>query len=93
MAEIEFARRAQTDLQRLRAWLADVDPDAARRAAIAIVNAIERLGRFPGMAPPVKGSDVRELQVPFGRYGYVVRYVLQEDRVLITRVFHGRESR
>jgi plasmid stabilization system protein ParE len=37
--------------------------------------------------------DTRELRVRFGRYGYIVRYVLRDEVVVITRVFHGREDR
>ena len=39
------------------------------------------------------GVDVSELKVPFGRYGYVIRYEVREDRVIVTRVFHALEDR
>jgi plasmid stabilization system protein ParE len=93
MAEIELARRAVAGLRRLRAWLADKDPDAAARAAEAIAERIQQLRAFPRLGPMAANSETRELQVRFGRYGYVVRYVLRGDIVVITRVFHGREDR
>ena len=93
MAEIVFARRASADLQRLRAWLAEKDADAGERAAEAIVARIMRLRAFPKLGPLKLAPDARELRVPFGRYGYVVRYVLRDDVVVVTRIFHGREDR
>ena len=94
MATIGFTPRARADLVRLRAWLADKDSDAAEEAVRAIVDRIGRLENFPLMAPKVKGSDViRELQIRFGRYGYVARYGVVGERVVIARIFHGREDR
>ena len=51
------------------------------------------LRSFPRLGPLKAGQDGRELQVPFGRYGYAIRYLILGDTVVITRVFHGREDR
>ncbi len=60
----------------------------------AIVERIGRLERFPLIAPPARGSEtLRDLQIRFGRYGYVARYGVRGDRVIISRIFHGREDR
>jgi plasmid stabilization system protein ParE len=93
MATVEFSRRATADLIRLRAWLADKDADAADHAVQAIIDRIDRLERFPRLAPRVKGSELRDLQLRFGAYGYVARYGIVGDRVIISRIFHGREER
>jgi len=45
------------------------------------------------MAPRVKGSELRDLQIRFGAYGYVARYEVDGDLVRISRIFHGREDR
>jgi plasmid stabilization system protein ParE len=33
------------------------------------------------------------LFVPFGDAGYMVTYRVEQDRVLVTRIFHTREDR
>lgn len=38
-------------------------------------------------------NDVRELVVPYGARGYIVRYQVRENAILIVRVWHGREDR
>jgi plasmid stabilization system protein ParE len=64
-----------------------------RRRVRAIVESIGRLERFPLMAPRVAGSDVRQLQIRFGKYVYVARYGVRGDLVVIARIFAGREAR
>jgi plasmid stabilization system protein ParE len=93
VAEVVVARRAAADLQRLRTWLSEKDPNAADRAAEAIDARIMRLRSFPKLGPLRVVPDTRELRVRFGRYGYIVRYVLRDDVVVVTRIFHGREDR
>jgi plasmid stabilization system protein ParE len=93
VAEVVIARRAAADLHRLRTWLAEKDADAADRAAAAIDTRIMRLRTFPKLGPLRVAPDTRELRVRFGRYGYIVRYVLRDEVVVITRIFHGREDR
>jgi plasmid stabilization system protein ParE len=93
MAKVELSARARADLVRLRAWLIDKDTEAADRAIRAIVDGLDRLERFPLLAPKAKGSDLRDLQIRFGAYGYVARYGIRGDRVIVARIFHGREDR
>jgi plasmid stabilization system protein ParE len=93
MATVELTARARADLIRLRVWLADKDAEVANRAVRAIVQRIDRLERFPTMAPRAKGSELRDLQIRFGAYGYVARYAVKGDRVIVSRIFHGREDR
>jgi plasmid stabilization system protein ParE len=85
---------AAADLQRLRAFLADKSPAAARRAVATISNAVRTLEVFPDRGSPLE-AEMRELIVPFGRSAYIVRYAhLRElDEVVILRVWHGREQR
>jgi plasmid stabilization system protein ParE len=94
MAKITFTPRARADLVRLRTWLADKDVEVADAAVRAIVERIDRLERFPMMAPNAPGSEtLRDLQIRFGKYGYVARYGVLDGQVIIARIFHGRENR
>jgi len=93
MAEVEFAPRAQADLVRLKLWFAELDDEVAARAVTAILAGIDRLAVSPFIAPQLPNSNSRELQIRFGRYGYVARYGVRGDRVIVARIFHGREKR
>ena len=86
---------AAADLNRLRAFLADKNPDAAQRAAACLIDAIQSLESFPGRGQPTGIEDVRELIVPFGNSAYVLRYVhlADADKVVVLRIWHGCEQR
>jgi plasmid stabilization system protein ParE len=71
----------------------DKDADAAEAAVRAIVESVARLERFPLMAPKIPGSEIRQLQIRFGRYGHVERYGVRGDLLVIARIFAGREDR
>jgi plasmid stabilization system protein ParE len=89
------SRPAQADLERLRAFLADKNPDAAQRAVGALTRAIRSLETFPDRGRPSAFLGARELVVPFGRSAYIVRYAHMPDteEVVILRIWHGREGR
>jgi plasmid stabilization system protein ParE len=87
-------RAAVADLERLHAFLAAKNPAAAQRVVTALVTAIESLDISPDRGrPSVAGA--RELIVPLGRWGYVVRYRhrVEVDEIIVLRMWHGREDR
>jgi plasmid stabilization system protein ParE len=86
---------AALDVERLRTFLDQINPDAARRALALIWTAIERLQEFPAMGMPTEDAGIRQIVIRFGASGYIVRYnVLAETKdIVITRIWHGREAR
>jgi plasmid stabilization system protein ParE len=86
---------AAADLDRLRAFLAGKNPDTAQRAATSLIRAIQSLDMFPDRGRPTGIEGVRELDVPFGRSAYVLRYTHLADaaEVIVLRIWHGREQR
>jgi toxin ParE1/3/4 len=80
---------------RLRAFLLERNPQAAQRAVAAIVRAIDSLDVFPERGRPAPVAGMRELVVPFGGSGYVVRFAIDatRDEVVVLRIWHGREAR
>jgi len=86
---------AVEDVERLRIFLDQKNPDAARRALAAIWTAIDRLQEFPNLGMPTEDSDIRQIVVRFGSSGYIVRYAApsRDENILITRIWHGREAR
>ena len=39
------------------------------------------------------GSDRRKLMSPYGRVGYVMPYLIEDETIVIVRVYYGREDR
>jgi plasmid stabilization system protein ParE len=89
------SQSAAADLKRLHAFLANRSPTAANRAIAALVTAMQSLDMFPERGRPSGTPNVRELIVPFGGSGYVLRYAYSaaEDEVVVIRIWHGREAR
>ena len=86
---------AVSDVKRLRNFLDEKNPDAAKRALAAIWTAIERLEEFSDLGAPTRDTEIRQLVVRFGSSGYIVRYTILPERkdVFVTRIWHGREAR
>ena len=89
------SRAALADLERLRAFLAGKDLNAAQRAVSRIVGAIDSLAIFPDRGHPAGLTGGRDLVVPFGRSAYIVRFAHDPQRgeIVILRIWHGREAR
>jgi toxin ParE1/3/4 len=86
---------ALADVERLRAFLDQHSPDAARRTMAAILMAIERLQEFPDLGMTTGDADIRQIVIRFGVSGYIIRYaaLVETGDILVTRIWHGREAR
>jgi toxin ParE1/3/4 len=94
--KLAFSRDARSDLVRLRAFIAKHDPAAAERVAQRLIQGIERLLRHPRLGRRVTSGpdqmapeEIRDW--PIG--DYVVRYLITEDRIIVLRMWHGKEQR
>lgn len=90
---VRLSSVAQRDLARLEDFLSEKAPTAAARAAAAIRKATMSLRRFPDRGHPYTIPGVRELPVPFGSSGYIIRYIIASDEVTVLRIFHSLEER
>lgn len=85
---------ARDDLARLHAFIAAHSPDAAARAIETLIAAAASLLAFPEKGRPWEPDMAyRELPVRFGARGYVIRYRLFDEKVVIVRVWHALEER
>jgi len=86
---------AVEDVERVRTFLDQANPGAARRALALIWTTIERLQDFPALGMQTDDPDIRQIVIRFGASGYIIRYAIlpETSDVLITRVWHGREAR
>lgn len=94
MPQVIFAPAAVRDIQRLRDFLAPKSADAARRAGEAIRQGVKMLATYPLMGRMVDDlpQHYREWLIDFGDSGYVARYRVDDDRVVILAVRHQREA-
>jgi plasmid stabilization system protein ParE len=92
---IVLAPDALADIERLRAFLDQTNPGAARRAMAAILMAIERLQEFPGSGMPTGDAEIRQIVIRFDASGYIARYAVLAETgdIVVTRIWHGREAR
>ncbi|OAI25941.1 plasmid stabilization protein [Methylomonas koyamae] len=82
------------DVERLRAFLQDKNPNAAARAGQTLRDGANYLSGFPMVGRPMNdGSERRELFLPFGAGAYVLRYRIDGDTLIIIRVWHSKELR
>ena len=94
--KLGFSREARNDLVRLRAFISEHDPAAAERTAQRLIRGIERLERHPRLGKRVVASpdqlapeEIRDWLVT----DYVIRYLIAKERIIVLRVWHGREQR
>lgn len=93
MPRLIWSPEALADVQRLYRFLAEKNPDAARRAASAIRDGMRIVADHPDVGRPVDDMDPEFLEWPisFGASGYVALYRLQQDVALVVAVRHQKE--
>ena len=93
MAQVVISRKARRNLERLHDFLAEKSPAAAQRAIDTIRARLRALEQFPRLGPvDPDRPDVRQFFMPFGAAGYVARYRIVEDFVVVLAVRHVREA-
>lgn len=94
MPQLKFAPAALRDLERLREFLHPKNPAAAKRAAFAIIKAIELLKQQPQIGRPAQEMDIayRELIIDFGDSGYIALYRFESDVVTVLALRHQKEA-
>lgn len=92
--KLEWSVTAGADLERFAAFLHDRYPSYAARIAETLIQKSLVLLEHPLLGRPVERQpDYRELVVQALRATYVLQYRIHGDRIVILRVFHGREDR
>lgn len=90
---VEFLPQAVEDIDRVFGFLVEKNPLAAAKAMLAIDEAIEKLTLSPRLGRPLPGlEDFRQIPIPFGKSGYMMQYRIQEDALVVVRLWAGREA-
>ncbi len=94
--KINWLPGALQDVARVRQFIQKENPHAAQKASQRILGAINILlqNLEAGMPSPDEDCDAfRDLIVPFGRGGYTIRYRIEQQTIIIVRVWHSGEER
>jgi plasmid stabilization system protein ParE len=91
MPQVSFTAAAVQDLQRLREFLRQTNPDAG----LAIRKTVQALGLRPQMGRPADdmAPEFRELLIDFGDSGYVALYRLDVTNIVtVLAIRHQKEA-
>ena len=81
------------DLKRLKEFLATLDKGAAQKAVVTIKRSVALLEQYDSLGKPVADlPDFRDVIIPFGSAGYVLRYRIRNEVVVIVAVRHAKEA-
>ena len=89
---VSVSEQARKDARRLDDWLRAHDVQAAERLGSVLRDALISLTEMP-LRGRIAGSSTREINVPFGRDAYIIRYSVRAKHVTITRIWHSLEHR
>jgi toxin ParE1/3/4 len=92
--KLEWSVRALADLDRFAAFLHDKHPQLAKIVGAEISAKAHVLSIHPQLGRPIHGrSEQYEIVLQVLNAAYVLRYGYDGKRLVILRVFHGREAR
>jgi plasmid stabilization system protein ParE len=79
---------AFSDIDEIRAYIAEDDPDAAGRVVTAIFGRIRALVGLPHQGPDLTSRPLRFAPA----FEYVIAYAPEKTPLRVLAVFHGRRS-
>ena len=94
MQRLIWSQQALLDIQRFYRFLASNNQAAAKRAVTSIRQGVKVLSLQPALGRPVEDMDVefRDWVIDFGDSGYVARYRLDAQHIIILAVRHQKEA-
>jgi plasmid stabilization system protein ParE len=94
MPQLIWSPQALRDVQRLYRFLASKNLESAKRAVTAIRQGVNVLSLQPGMGRPVEDmeNEFRDWIIDFGDGGYVARYRIDGQQLIILAVRHRKEA-
>jgi plasmid stabilization system protein ParE len=92
--KLEWSAMALADLDRFAAFLHDRDPRLAKIVAGEITQRAQVLQDHPELGRPIEGNKkYREVVLQVLNALYIFQYGYDGERLVMLRVFHGREAR
>ncbi len=87
-----YTPEAISDLQRLKSFIEQKNPLAARKAAITLREGIDKLVTFPKIGLPVNMAPNPEVIRDFYVSDYTVCYLIQNQSINVLRIWHNNEN-
>jgi len=84
---------ARRDLIRLREFIEPHNPKAAKKSSEKILKAAKNILDNPAIGKSLDGRNDRELFTSFGKNGYILRYQIIDQKIVILKIWHTREQR
>jgi plasmid stabilization system protein ParE len=92
--EIEWSQDALADLDRFAAFLHQHHASLAAQIARAIIDKAQLLSMFPRLGRPMTDrGEYRQVVLQVLNAPYVFQYRYDGVRLVMLRIFHGRELR
>ena len=92
--KLEWSAAALADLDRFATFLHDRHPYLARIVASEILAKAQIISEHPELGRPIaERKNYREVLLRVLNATYAVRYGYDGKRLVVLRVFHGREAR
>jgi len=92
--KVEWSDAALADLDRFVEFLTREHPSLAATVAGEIVSKAQVLSDHPRLGRPILGrEEYRQIVLQVLRASYVFQYRFDGARIVMLRVFHGRELR
>jgi toxin ParE1/3/4 len=89
---VRWTTDAADDLERICDYIAQDRPEAARRAALSVVERIGTLEAFPRLGRPGRVPGTRELAFPPLPFVATYEVLEAQDEVQMLRVLHGAQQ-
>lgn len=87
----QYSPEAIDDLVRLREFIAEKSPYAAKHVAQKLLSGIEKLKDFPEIGLSVQRSPEPEKIRDLFITNYTVRYLISQEAIFILRVWRSKE--
>ena len=88
-----WSATARDDLIRLREFIQPHNPRAAKQSSEKILKAAKLILDNPAIGKQREGRQDYELVTPFGQNGYILRYQIVDQKIVILKIWHSREDR
>ena len=92
MPSLIFSPRAVKNLKKLGEFLSEQSVAAVPAFQQSIAKELQLLRTAPKIGRPVSDTKYRELVVPFGSSGYVIRYRENDNEIVVVAIKHQKQK-
>ncbi len=92
--QLIWVKEALGDLEQCREFLKSKNPKAAKNAVKRILEVTQLLSEQPYLGNPIDDMpEFQKINIPFGKYGYVLKYRIDGQKIVILRLWAGRQEK